>query len=82
MRRLRFGRRTVRATTILPAMDIFRRVVGWQGGLIDSAVNPGFLMRAAKLLGVSTAPAERYWAYARAWLHQEMIQGNQEASTS
>ena len=37
--------------------------------------------QAAKILGVSTATAERYWAYARAWLHQEMIRGNQEAST-
>ncbi len=27
---------------------------------------------AADVLGVSTATAERYWAYARAWLHQEM----------
>ena len=38
--------------------------------------------QAAKILGVSTATAERYWAYARAWLHQEMIRGNQEASTN
>lgn len=26
----------------------------------------------AELLGISTATAERYWAYARAWLHQEL----------
>ena len=28
--------------------------------------------QAARMLGISTATAERWWAYARAWLHQEM----------
>lgn len=32
---------------------------------------------AAAALGISTATAERYWAYARAWLHQA-IHGEQE----
>ena len=27
---------------------------------------------AARALGISTATAERYWAYARAWLHREV----------
>ena len=27
---------------------------------------------AAQALGISTATADRYWAYARAWLHQEL----------
>jgi RNA polymerase sigma factor (TIGR02999 family) len=30
---------------------------------------------AARLLGISTATGERYWAYARAWLHQEITGG-------
>jgi RNA polymerase sigma factor (TIGR02999 family) len=30
---------------------------------------------AARLLGISPATAERYWAYARAWLHQEITGG-------
>lgn len=30
---------------------------------------------AAAALGISTATAERYWAYARAWLHQELTAG-------
>jgi RNA polymerase sigma factor (TIGR02999 family) len=34
---------------------------------------------AAGLLGISSATAERYWAYARAWLHQELLRG--EGST-
>jgi RNA polymerase sigma factor (TIGR02999 family) len=29
---------------------------------------------AAQALGISTATAERYWAYARAWLHKEITQ--------
>jgi RNA polymerase sigma factor (TIGR02999 family) len=29
----------------------------------------------ARLLGVSPATAERWWAYARAWLHQEITRG-------
>jgi len=29
--------------------------------------------QAAEALGVSTATADRYWAYARAWLQREMI---------
>ena len=28
--------------------------------------------QAARVLGISTTTAERYWAYARAWLHQEV----------
>ena len=28
--------------------------------------------QAARTLGISTATAERWWTYARAWLHQEI----------
>ena len=28
--------------------------------------------QAAKALGISTTTANRYWAYARAWLHEEL----------
>ncbi len=34
---------------------------------------------AAKCLGISTATAERDWAYARAWLHQEITRGDDAA---
>jgi RNA polymerase sigma factor (TIGR02999 family) len=30
---------------------------------------------AAAVLGISTTTADRYWAYARAWLHQEIVAG-------
>jgi RNA polymerase sigma factor (TIGR02999 family) len=32
--------------------------------------------QAAELLGISTTTADRYWAYARAWLKTEMETGN------
>jgi DNA-directed RNA polymerase specialized sigma24 family protein len=31
------------------------------------------LEEAATVLGISPATADRYWAYARAWLHQEIL---------
>jgi RNA polymerase sigma factor (TIGR02999 family) len=34
------------------------------------------LAQAAQALGISHNTADRYWAYARAWLHQEIIGGN------
>jgi len=30
---------------------------------------------AAQVLGISVTTANRYWAYARAWLHQEIVSG-------
>jgi RNA polymerase sigma factor (TIGR02999 family) len=32
--------------------------------------------QAATALGISTATAERYWAYAKAWLHHEIRRGD------
>jgi RNA polymerase sigma factor (TIGR02999 family) len=32
--------------------------------------------QAARALGISRATADRYWAYARAWLHREMTHGD------
>ncbi|MCP4450069.1 MAG: hypothetical protein GY809_01300, partial [Planctomycetes bacterium] len=31
-----------------------------------------------KILGVSCITVSTYWAYARAWLHREIAEGNQE----
>jgi RNA polymerase sigma factor (TIGR02999 family) len=33
------------------------------------------IREAAKALGISGTTADRYWAYARAWLHQEITRG-------
>jgi len=38
------------------------------------------LEEAAELLGVSRRTAYRYWAYARAWLYDEMTQGEEPPS--
>jgi RNA polymerase sigma factor (TIGR02999 family) len=35
------------------------------------------LDQAAQVLGISPATADRYWAYARAWLHQEILSSGQ-----
>jgi RNA polymerase sigma factor (TIGR02999 family) len=34
--------------------------------------------QAAEALGVSSATADRYWAYARAWLHAELKKGDRD----
>ena len=34
------------------------------------------LKQAAKFLGLSSSTADRYWAYARAWLYHEMSEGD------
>ena len=34
---------------------------------------------AAEALGISTTTADRYWAYARAWLHAELKRGEQSS---
>jgi RNA polymerase sigma factor (TIGR02999 family) len=36
--------------------------------------------QAAEALGISTTTADRYWSYARAWLHADLKRGSQGAS--
>jgi RNA polymerase sigma factor (TIGR02999 family) len=38
--------------------------------------------QAAQALGISTATANRHWAYARAWLHQEITGDHSDAENS
>ena len=33
----------------------------------------------AKILSISRRTADRYWAYARAWLHREITKGQTQA---
>jgi RNA polymerase sigma factor (TIGR02999 family) len=40
------------------------------------------LDQAARVLGIAPATADRYWAYARAWLHQEITHGEAESKKS
>ena len=37
------------------------------------------LKEAASVLGISTSTADRYWAYARAWLYHEIAEGETRA---
>ncbi len=37
--------------------------------------------QAARTLGISPTTADRYWAYARAWLHQEITRGDARTSS-
>ena len=44
--------------------------------LIELRHFAGFTIEeAADVLGISVTTANRYWAYARAWLHQEIVSG-------
>jgi len=36
---------------------------------------------AADVLGISTTTADRYWAYARAWLHQDVVAQGEDSDT-
>ena len=36
---------------------------------------------AAQALGISIPTANRYWAYARAWLHEELARGDDSLAT-
>ncbi len=40
------------------------------------------LAQAAQVLGISPATADRYWAYARAWMHQEITRTGPAKNTS
>jgi RNA polymerase sigma factor (TIGR02999 family) len=39
------------------------------------------IAESAKALGISDATADRYWAYARAWLHQELTDSPPDSSS-
>ena len=34
------------------------------------------MQQSAQTLGISLATAQRWWSYARAWLHQEISRGD------
>jgi RNA polymerase sigma factor (TIGR02999 family) len=38
------------------------------------------ILEAARALGISVTTANRYWAYARAWLHEELAAGSEPPS--
>ena len=55
------------------ALDRFQGVDATAAQIVKLRYFAGLTTRdAAQLLGISTATADRYWAYARAWLQEHM----------
>jgi RNA polymerase sigma factor (TIGR02999 family) len=59
------------------ALERFARVDPLKADLVKLRYFVGLTIpEAADALGISGTTAERYWAYARAWLHAELKQGD------
>jgi RNA polymerase sigma factor (TIGR02999 family) len=55
------------------AMERFEKVDVLKANLVKLRYFTGMTIpQAAAVLGISTTTADRYWAYARAWLHAEL----------
>jgi RNA polymerase sigma factor (TIGR02999 family) len=55
------------------ALDRFEQVDPLKAQLVKLRYFAGMTIpEAAEVLGISTTTADRYWAYARAWLHAEL----------
>ena len=58
------------------ALERFEQVDPLKAGLVKLRYFAGLTIpQAADALGISTTTADRYWAYARAWLHAELKKG-------
>jgi RNA polymerase sigma factor (TIGR02999 family) len=58
------------------ALERFEQVDPLKAGLIKLRYFAGLTIpQAADALGISSTTADRYWAYARAWLHAELKKG-------
>ena len=65
----------------LIALDEALAKLAQEDGLVANLVKLRYFAgltnaQSAKILGISTRTADRQWAYARAWLHQEITEGN------
>jgi RNA polymerase sigma factor (TIGR02999 family) len=61
------------------ALERFEKVDRLKAELVKLRYFAGLsLPRAAEALGISETTADRYWAYARAWLHAELKKGGTE----
>ena len=59
------------------ALERFERVDPAKAELVKLRYFAGLtLPQAAEVLGISDTTADRYWAYARAWLHAELKKGD------
>jgi RNA polymerase sigma factor (TIGR02999 family) len=58
------------------ALERFAKVDEFKARLVKLRYFAGLTIpQAAEALGISATTADRYWAYARAWLHAELNQG-------
>jgi RNA polymerase sigma factor (TIGR02999 family) len=58
------------------ALERFEKADSAKAKLVKLRYFAGLTIRqAAEVLGISTTTADRYWAYARAWLHAELNKG-------
>ncbi len=73
-------------TAAQPSLDVlaihealvrFERIDKLKADLVKLRYFAGLTIpQAAEALGISSATADRYWAYARAWLHAELKKGD------
>ena len=55
------------------ALELFEQLEPLKANLVKLRYFAGLTIpQAADALGISTTTADRYWAYARAWLHAEL----------
>ncbi|HZN33613.1 MAG TPA: sigma-70 family RNA polymerase sigma factor [Pirellulaceae bacterium] len=60
------------------ALEKFERVDPLKAQLVKLRYFAGLTIpQAAEALGISSTTADRYWAYARAWLHTELKRGDE-----
>ena len=58
------------------ALERFERLDPLKAGLVKLRYFAGLTVpQAAEALGISATTADRYWSYARAWLHAELKKG-------
>jgi DNA-directed RNA polymerase specialized sigma24 family protein len=68
---------------ISDALARFEQIDGLKADLVKLRYFAGLTIpQAAEALGVSSATVDRYWAYARAWLHAELKKGDRNLGDS
>ena len=61
------------ATTRAPSLNMLEKEDAKKATLVNLRYFGGFTnMQAAEQLGISTATADRYWTFAKAWLRSKM----------
>ena len=59
------------------ALERFEKIDGLKASLVKLRYFAGLTIpQAAQALGISATTADRYWSYARAWLHAELKKGS------